>query len=443
MTKITLNDVADTQSITTSAATINANSDVIVSAMENTLSRDGTAPNTMGATLDMNSNPIINLPAPVSGNSPLRLTDASTLNGGGTIATLPAGGITGQALIKNSNADYDFEYGSIVSSVGVTFPAGIDVTGSPITSSGTIAGVWSNGTTGTGANVFATSPTLVTPNLGTPSAIVLTNGTGLPISTGVTGLGANVGTFLITPSSANLAAALTDETGTGANVFATSPSLVTPSIGSGGANFAGSTSGTTNLRASATASGTLTLPAATDTLMGKATTDTFSNKTFNTGGTGNTLQVAGVTVSPGQFPGETSTGNATAGNIGEYIEASVASGSAVALTTNVAKTVTSITLTAGDWDVTGHVAFTSTGTTSFTIVAGSLSLTTDTSSSTLGRWNQTVSAAFVPAGVPISTVMGPSRFSVSGSTTVFLVAFATFTVSTSGAYGLIRARRIR
>ena len=43
--------------------------------------------------------------------------------------------------------------------------------------------------------------------------------------------GTGVGTFLATPSSANLAAALTDETGTGLVVFATSPTLVTPSLG--------------------------------------------------------------------------------------------------------------------------------------------------------------------------------------------------------------------
>jgi len=67
--------------------------------------------------------------------------------------------------------------------------------------------------------------------LGTPVSATLTNATGLPISTGVSGLGTNVATFLATPSSANLAAALTDETGTGANVFATSPTLVTPALG--------------------------------------------------------------------------------------------------------------------------------------------------------------------------------------------------------------------
>jgi hypothetical protein len=85
--------------------------------------------------------------------------------------------------------------------------------------------------TGTGLLVFATSPTLTTPILGVPTSGTLTNCTGLPIATGVSGLAANIATFLTTPSSANLAAALTDETGTGANVFANTPTLVTPVIG--------------------------------------------------------------------------------------------------------------------------------------------------------------------------------------------------------------------
>jgi hypothetical protein len=67
--------------------------------------------------------------------------------------------------------------------------------------------------------------------LGTPSSGTLTNATGLPIATGVSGLGTGVATFLATPTSANLASAVTDETGTGALVFATSPTLVTPALG--------------------------------------------------------------------------------------------------------------------------------------------------------------------------------------------------------------------
>jgi hypothetical protein len=84
---------------------------------------------------------------------------------------------------------------------------------------------------GTGALVFANSPALVTPNLGTPSSAVLTNATGLPVSTGISGFSTGIAAFLATASSANLAAALTDETGTGAVVFANSPALVTPNLG--------------------------------------------------------------------------------------------------------------------------------------------------------------------------------------------------------------------
>lgn len=85
--------------------------------------------------------------------------------------------------------------------------------------------------TGTGLLVFNNTPTLITPILGTPTSGTLTSCTGLPVTTGISGLGTNVAAFLATPSSANLAAALTDETGTGANVFANTPTLVTPVIG--------------------------------------------------------------------------------------------------------------------------------------------------------------------------------------------------------------------
>lgn len=88
--------------------------------------------------------------------------------------------------------------------------------------------------TGTGANVFAISPTLVTPLLGTPASGNLTNCTGYDASD-LVGLGAGVAAFLATPSSASLATAVADETGGGALVFNINPAFITPSLGAASA----------------------------------------------------------------------------------------------------------------------------------------------------------------------------------------------------------------
>jgi hypothetical protein len=83
---IELTDLANLQNESTAVAAINANNEAIEAAFADVLALDaGTLPNSMNAALDMNSNGIINLPAPASGLSPLRLTDYNTLISGGTI----------------------------------------------------------------------------------------------------------------------------------------------------------------------------------------------------------------------------------------------------------------------------------------------------------------------------------------------------------------------
>ena len=203
--------------------------------------------------------------------------------------------------------------------------------------------------TGSGALVFATSPTLVTPALGQASATSinatgvitattfdgslatsnlsgtitndqlagsitnaklvnssvsfggvsvslgsadstpafnLADATGLPVSTGISGLGANVATFLATPSSANLASAVTGETGSGALVFATSPTLVTPTLGQASAT-------------SINASGIVTATGGFNIGIQSAGTSITSGSpvtTLNFVGTGNTFAFNGTTV---------------------------------------------------------------------------------------------------------------------------------------------------
>jgi len=117
---------------------------------------------------------------------------------------------------------------SVAFSGGTT---GLTVTGSPITTSGTITlagtlavangGTGVTSSTGTGNVVLSTSPTLVTPVLGTPTSGTLTSCTGLPLTTGVTG----------TLAVANGGTGVTTSTGSGNTVLSTSPTLVTPGLG--------------------------------------------------------------------------------------------------------------------------------------------------------------------------------------------------------------------
>lgn len=140
--------------------------------------------------------------------------------------------------------------------------------------------------------------------------------------------------------------------------------------------------------------------------------------------------------------GTTTNDNATAGHIGEYIESVVASGSAVSLTTGTAKTVTSISLTPGDWDVSGVVSLLPAASTSVTRRSASISLTADTLGANGAQTIQPV-AAVVTGATSFSLPTPTVRVSIAVTTIVYLIGFADFTVSTMAAFGAIRARRMR
>lgn len=191
-----------------------------------------------------------------------------------------------------------------------------------------------------------------------------------------------------------------------------------------------------------------TVNAVGNSLTGASGTGNFAgttSPTFTTPNLGAATATSIAFSSTSEIIGTTTNNNAAAGSVGEFISATIASGSAVAVTSNTALDITSVSLTAGDWDVWGVIYYKPDVGTQVSVVYSSCSTTTASVDTTVGRFaNQTYGNQVVQTYDPQTTIICPtSRFSLSGTTTVYLVGLSVFTISTMTAYGGIFARRRR
>lgn len=204
-----------------------------------------------------------------------------------------------------------------------------------------------------------------------------------------------------------------------------------------GITHAGSNVNYVNVADATTGNGPTISATGTDTnvslvLSAKGTGVILANNPLNMGSTAafTPSQTAGIV-------GTTTNNNANTGSVGEYLSNSATGAS---LTTATPANVTTLTLTAGDWDVSGVITFVPAGTTTATTYQAS----TNTTSATLGALGSTtlLQSSFA-AGLNQTLIAPTNRVSVAGTTTVYLVAQASFATSTMTANGFIRARRVR
>lgn len=218
---------------------------------------------------------------------------------------------------------------------------------------------------------------------------------------------------------------LSGSTGTANFVGSTSPNITTPRV----ITAINDTNGNELLKVTATASAVNEI-----TIANQATGNSPSF-----GATGDdaniTLVLNGKGTSGAALQGKTNAGNVAAGYLSEFLSSVIAAASGVVLADNVAANVTSISLTAGDWDVWGNVAFVSnTGTSSY--AEGWIS-TTSATSPDASLFSQVIPLATSNTGMCVPSI----RINVSGAQTVYLSVVAGVSVALK-ACGGIYARRV-
>lgn len=213
-------------------------------------------------------------------------------------------------------------------------------------------------------------------------------------------------------------------------------------IGSGTGAYAAVSPGATGtfLRSTGTSAipgfSTLVLPnaATVNQLVYATATNTYGgsvNGTFD----GTTLTIAG-----NKIKATATNDNAVAGNVGESGSSYIATGSAVSLTTATSANVTSVSLTAGDYIVSGIINYKET-TSTVTARTGGLTSTSATVPTDGSEGNNGVQSTVTSE--TNSVTLNGKRFSLSGTTTVYLVAQATFSAGSCAAYGGLTWYRIR
>lgn len=157
-----------------------------------------------------------------------------------------------------------------------------------------------------------------------------------------------------------------------------------------------------------------------------------------------TLTNKTISLSSNSLVGTTTNDSAAAGRIGEYVEGVVASGSAIAMTDSAQTNLTSISLTAGDWDVRFVASFVAQATTTVGRVVASISATSGALDNTLGRQITSIYSNTTPGAFgPIQIGVPSRRISLSGTTTIYGIVYSNFGTSTMTAYGHLSARRVR